>query len=123
MAASLAAAALDADLSVGLFAWSNGWLGIPPLRGKIQRSDILSALARLPTNSSYGAQEVLDRCHTLLKSGTTPVLFTPEDIEVGLSEEVRGQMIAVSALSASADVWFKFEPDVNFETCMPLKGN
>lgn len=120
MAASLAAMALDSDLSVGLFAWSNGWLGIPPLRGKTQRGEILSALGRLSSNTEHGIEALLENCHGLLKSGTTPVLFTPRDVQMGLQEEARGAMVIVSALSAESAAWFHFEPGIDFETSMPF---
>ncbi len=120
MAASLAATALDSDLSVGLFAWSNGWVGIPPLRGKTQRGEILSALGRLSSNTEYGIEPLLENCHGLLKSGTTPVLFTPRDVQMGLHEEARGGMMIVSAVSDNSAAWFHFEPGIDFETCMPV---
>jgi uncharacterized protein (DUF58 family) len=119
LAASLAATALDSDLSVGMFAWSNGWLGIPPLRGKTQRGEILSALGRLTANTEHGIEELLENCHGLLKSGTTPVLFTPRDVQMGLHEEARGGMLIVSAVSDNSIAWFHFEPGIDFQTCMP----
>ncbi len=121
MAASLAALALDEDLSVGLFVWSGHWLGIPPLRGKSQRTDILSALGRLPVNVEQGIEALMEQCHALLKSGTTPVLFTPRDIQLGIHEDGRGGMLIVSAGSPRADAWFKFESDVDFAHCMPVE--
>lgn len=120
MAASLAATALDSDLSVGMFAWSNGWVGIPPLRGKAQRGEILSALGRLSSNTEHGIEALLENCHGLLKSGTTPVLFTPRDVQMGFQEEARGGMVIVSAVSDNSAAWFHFEPGIDFETCMPM---
>ena len=49
MAASLASTALEQGLSVGLYAYSDGWVGVNPARGKRHRRDVLAVLAR-----SYG---------------------------------------------------------------------
>ena len=119
MAASLASAALADGLAVGLYAWAGDWVGIHPTRGKRQREDILSVLARLPLNQQQDARQLLDRSASFLKPGTTPVLVTPSDVQVGLADRVRGSLVAVSAAAPMADVWFRFEPGVDFSTCMP----
>lgn len=119
MAASLASAALDDGLAVGLYAWSENWVGVHPTRGKRQREDILSVLARLTLNRSCDIQSLLDESGSFLKAGTTAVLVTPQDVQVGLAERVRGALVVVSAASPMADVWFRFSPDVDFNSCMP----
>jgi uncharacterized protein (DUF58 family) len=119
MAASLASAALADGLAVGLYAWNGDWVGIHPTRGKRQREDILSILARLPLNQQHGAQELLERSGTFLKPGTTPVLVTPREVQMGLADRVRGSLVAVSAAAPMADSWFRFEPGIDFSTCMP----
>src|SRR5439155_15926730 len=54
MAASLASAAMEQDLSVGLTAWSGQqWLHMAPNRGKRHCRDLLAALARLPLNELH----------------------------------------------------------------------
>ncbi len=60
MAASLASAALEQGLSVGVHAWMEDWNGIPPTRGKRQRRDVMAMLARLPLNTSKDAQALLE---------------------------------------------------------------
>src|SRR5690348_7020663 len=70
MAASLASAALDEGLAVGLYAWAGEWVGIHPTRGKRQREDILSVLARLPLNQKHDTHGVLDRAAAFQKVGT-----------------------------------------------------
>jgi uncharacterized protein (DUF58 family) len=119
MAASLAAFALDEGLSVGLYAWSGNWLGINPDRGKRHRDELLSVLARLPLNTAHGSAELLERMTPFVKTGTTPVLFTPRDVQQGLGDRARGSMVVVSAASAQAKSWFRFDPDVDFTTSMP----
>ncbi len=46
MAGSLASAALEQGLPVGIHVWMNGWNGIAPTRGKRQRRDLLAMLAQ-----------------------------------------------------------------------------
>jgi uncharacterized protein (DUF58 family) len=119
MAASLATTALEGELSVGLCVWSGQWIALPPTRGKRHRDDMLSVLARLPLNTEHGLQELLDACQSVLHTGTTPVLFTPRDVQIGLFENGRGGMLVVPAGSSRARGWFTFPTEVDFGTCMP----
>jgi uncharacterized protein (DUF58 family) len=121
MAASLASAALEQGLSVGLHVWANGWNGIPPTRGKRQRRDVMAMLARLPVNTEQDAQALLASAQAMLESGTTLVLLTGRNVEMGLSDKLRGGMLVVSVNSPKAESWFKFEPPVAFEYCMPTE--
>jgi uncharacterized protein (DUF58 family) len=121
MAASLAAAALDDGLSVGLCAFVAGaWKAIPPTRGKNQRADLLSVLARLSVNASQPTSALLEACHALLKTGTTAILLTPHDLQVGLLERSRGGMLVISAMHSSAESWFKYEPSIDFSSTRPM---
>ena len=63
--------------------------------------------------------ELLERTGGFVRSGTTPVLFTPRDVQLGLGDRARGSMVVVSAASPQADTWFRFDPDVDFATSMP----
>jgi uncharacterized protein (DUF58 family) len=119
MAASLASAALDEGLAVGLYAWAGEWVGIHPTRGKRQREDILSVLARLPLNQKHDTHRTLDHAATFQKVGTTAVLLTPREVSVGLAERVRGALVVVSAAAPISDAWFHFNANVDFSTCMP----
>ena len=119
MAGSLAAMALDEEMSVGLFVWSGDWVAMTPERGKRHRDELLSVLARLPLNTEHRAAELMERVGPMLHSGTTPVLFTPRDVQLGLSERSRGSMIVVSVASQAADNWFQFDPEIDFATAMP----
>jgi uncharacterized protein (DUF58 family) len=119
MAGSLASYAIEARLAVGLFAWSDGWAGIAPNRGKRHRRELLGVLARLPMNRSHSTQDLLDNSHEFLKSGTTAVLLTPRDVQLGLSETRRGGMLVLSANSPLADRLFEFDPNIDFSRCMP----
>jgi uncharacterized protein (DUF58 family) len=121
MAASLASAALADGLAVGLYAWAGEWVGVHPTRGKRQREDVLSVLARLPLNQQHDAQTLLDEAASFLKPGTTPVLVTPRDVQMGLAERVRGSLVVVSASTEVADAWFRFAPGIDFATCMPAE--
>lgn len=119
MAGSLASMALDQEMSVGLVAWSGHWVALNPGRGKRHRDDLLSVLARLPLNTEQGISDLLERIGGSLDSGTTPVVFTPRDVQLGLGDRARGSMVVVSAASPLAESWFRFDPDVDFVTCMP----
>lgn len=120
MAASLASAALEQGLSVGVHVWmDDAWNGIPPTRGKRQRRDVMAMLARLPLNLQHDAQALLESSQGLLESGTSSVLLTGRNVELGLSDKLRGGLLVVSSSSPQADVWFKFEPPVDFNHCMP----
>ena len=120
MAASLASFALDEGMAVGLYAWSGGtWLGINPDRGKRHRDELLSVLARLPANSSHEISELLERLGQFLKSRTTPVLFTPRDVQLGLGDRARGAMVVVSSASPMAESMFRFPEEIDFATTMP----
>ncbi|HLL89731.1 MAG TPA: DUF58 domain-containing protein [Tepidisphaeraceae bacterium] len=120
MAASLASHALEQGVSVGLVAWTDGgWSAVPPNRGKRQRRDLLSALARLPLNTSHPTQALLDEARDALAGGATAVLFTPRDLQLGLADRGRGAMVVVSVNSPQAAGWFRFAPTVDFTTVMP----
>ena len=119
MAGSLASMALDQELPVGLVAWSGHWAALNPDRGKRHRDDLLSVLARLPLNTEQGIGQLLERIGGALRAGTTPVVFTPRDVQLGLGDRARGSMVVVSAASPQADSWFRFDPDIDFATVMP----
>jgi uncharacterized protein (DUF58 family) len=119
MAASLASTALEQGLSVGLYAWSDGWVGVNPTRGKRHRRDVLAVLARLELNTSHDTQALLDHAFELLKSGTTPVLITPRDVQVGIAEHLRSGLVVVNAGTPQAERWFRFPPTTDFARCMP----
>jgi uncharacterized protein (DUF58 family) len=119
MAASLASDALEAGLSVGLMAWANGWISLTPQRGKRHRRELLAALARLPINMSHGAQELLDESHKVSHAGTTPILLTPRDIQVGLADHLRSGMIVLSPASEMANRWFQWPREIDWAGCVP----
>lgn len=120
MAATLASHALEAGLLVGLMAWNGQWAGIQPQRGKRHRRDLLAVLARLPLNIERDAQALLDASREVLKSGMTAVLFTPRDMQMGLTDHGRGGMIVISAAGDQSARWFNFPQDIDFAHCMPL---
>ena len=120
MAASLASAALDDGLCVGLCASAgNQSLVVPADRGKQQREELLTALARLPLNTEYSAPALLEDSRRVLKSGTTPVLLTPRDWQLNGNERARGGMLVLSAAREESRRWFEFPVGVDFANCMP----
>jgi uncharacterized protein (DUF58 family) len=126
MATSLASHALEAGLMVGLYAWTGmaagaapQWLGVHPNRGKRHRVDILAQLAQLPLNTVKDTQALLDASREFLQSGATPVLLTPRDIQVGLTDQARSSLLVVSANSAQAHKWFSFDSTIDFSKSMP----
>jgi uncharacterized protein (DUF58 family) len=119
MAASLATVALEQQLSVGLCVWSGQWTAIPPTRGKRHGEDLLSILSRLVANTDRPLPELLENCQSVLRTGTTPVLFTSSDVQLGILDHGRSGMIVIPAGSARATSWFKFAAGIDFNNCMP----
>lgn len=115
----LASEALEQGLMVGLFCWNDGWHALAPNRGKRQRRDILATLARLPLNTHQPTPALMDSCHDVIESGTTPVLLTPHDVSIGLSEHLRSGMLIISDKQVQTRRWFQFDPEVDFDHCMP----
>jgi len=121
MAASLASMALEQGLSVGLYAWSGGWVGVTPTRGKRHRRDLLAVLARLELNVKHDTQDLLDRSYELIKSGTTPVLITPREMRIAPNEHLRSGLVVVTVGTPQAEKWFRFPPTADFSRCMPAE--
>lgn len=119
MAASLAIAALDQGLSVGLCTWSNGWAAIAPARGKRHKEELLSVLARAPLNTRHDLSKLVEACQRVWHTGTTPVLFTPRELESDGPGGAGGGMLVIPADSHRARSWFRFDPAIDFHTCMP----
>jgi uncharacterized protein (DUF58 family) len=119
MAASLAIIALEQGLSVGFGAWSGDWVTILPTRGKRHRDDLLSMLACLPLNKDHSLTELMDRCQSVLETGTTPILFTPRDLQLGMIDRGQSRTVVVPADSARGRAWFRFDGNIDFSTCMP----
>lgn len=116
MAASLATAALDQDLAVGVLAWSDGWKTLEPRRGKRHRNDVLSILARLKLNRTQSAASLMLEARNKVQSGATAVLFTPA------SQSPRDGALVLSAASAETAAWFRFDPRIDFAACAPREG-
>jgi uncharacterized protein (DUF58 family) len=121
MAASLASATLETGLAVGICAWSNGPVMISPTRGKQQRDDLLTLLARLPLNTSYSRGDLLNECRGALKPNTTTVLITPSNIRLDLLEEARGTLLLLSSAQEDGKRWFQFPSEVDFSKCCPME--
>lgn len=118
-AASLASMALEQGLMVGVFCWNGTWQAIAPNRGKRQRRDLLGLLARLPLNTTGPVPALMDASFEAMETGTTPVLFTTQDIQFSLGERLRSGMLVVSDKSPQAEHWFRFTSEVDFRHCMP----
>ncbi len=121
MAASLAHHALDAGMAVGLHVWGGqeGWITLPPNRGKRHARDILAALAQLPRNVSHSPKMLMADSREFLKGGATPVVLTPRQITVARTEAGRGGQLILSATSREASRWFRFDPNIDFSRTMP----
>jgi uncharacterized protein (DUF58 family) len=117
MAASLASVALEQGLSVGLCLWSEQWITIAPTRGKRHREDVLSVLATASANTEHGLAEMVERCRPLVRTGTTPILFTPRQTRQSQFEGFRGGTLNIWPDSPRARNWFTFEPGVDFANC------
>jgi len=121
MAASLASHALEVGLLVGVYAWSGGWMGLAPNRGKRHRQDVLGALARLALNENYNADQLLDHSRQFLRGGTTPILLTPHATETSRGNGGRGGPLVISPSLLADSQWFQFDPEVDFAVAMPLE--
>ncbi len=121
MAASLINHALEAGLAVGLFAWSDEWIGINPSRGKRHSRDLLTLLACLPLNLHHSTSDLVAAGRNLVRSATTAILFTPHDIQPDLLDNsARTNWIVIPAASTQANA-FNFDPTVNFKETMPAE--
>lgn len=114
MAASLASAALEQELAVGICAWSDKPITIAPSRGKQQREELLTLLACLPNNTTFDETQLLAQAEGLMKAATTLVLLTPRRLDRQFSEHLRGGIVVLSADSEAAMSRFRFRPTVRF---------
>ena len=121
MAVSLASDALGQGLSMGILAWSDGWVHVPPNRGKRHARDVLTLLARLPLNTGHDHRELLDESYRHQKSGTTLMLITPADFRLGLGDTARGNLVVLSSCNPDVQSLFTFDPKVDFTCCMPAE--
>ena len=97
----------------------HGWHGVPPTRGKRQRRDLMTLLARLPANADHGPVELLDGAAELMEQGTTAVLFTAGTPDATGTDRFRGPLVVIPAGSAQARNWFHFPGGTDFERCLP----
>src|SRR5207244_4101326 len=95
------------------------WSGVHPTRGKRHRVDLLAQLAQLPLNMTHDTQSLLDASRDFFQSGATPILLTPRDIQVGLTDQARSSLVVVSAGSAQSTRYFSFDPGIAFSRSMP----
>jgi uncharacterized protein (DUF58 family) len=124
MAATLASQTLDNGLAVGLCAWGGeDWLSVPIQQGKRQRREVLTVLAGLPRNTTAEPAELLREASALIKGDTTAVLFTPREMQVSLTDRLRGALVVVPSVSPWVTTWFKFDPGIDFARCIPLDEN
>jgi uncharacterized protein (DUF58 family) len=119
MAGSVATLALEQGLSVGIQAWAEDWHGIAPTRGKRHLRDMMTLLARLPVNQKRDSQALLESAQELAEPGTTFVLMTGRNLELGLNDKLRGNLVVVSAANPQWQGMFKFNGEVHFDRCWP----
>lgn len=114
MAASMASAALNQEIAVGMSAWSEKPMSMQPLRGKQHREEMLTALACLVPNRSFPIADLLDKAIWMARTGATLVLLTPRGVDLRLPEAIRSQILIVSAESETTSRLFRFSKDVEF---------
>jgi uncharacterized protein (DUF58 family) len=120
MAASIIDKALSMGLSLGMIAWSGGWIHAPMNHGKRHRRDLLHILARLPLNSAFDHKQLIDEAFAEQQSGTTSVLLSALEVAQGLGDHARGSMVVISPATEHMMSWFTFDPRVDFARCMPM---
>jgi hypothetical protein len=94
---------------------------VDPTRGRRQRRDLLTILARMPVNRAHGVDALVSSSEAHRKSGTTTYLVTPRNITMSLGEAARGGTIILSPATEQARAWFTFDPAVDFATCSPVE--
>lgn len=119
MAGSVASAALDDGLAVGLCAFAGEPMTIEPGRGKQQCDDLLGLLARLPLNQTCRSEKLMHLAQRVARPSATIVLATPSDWQGDPLVEARGSQIVLSALREESLGWFHFSSDIDFESCVP----
>ncbi|MCC6239193.1 MAG: DUF58 domain-containing protein [Phycisphaerales bacterium] len=119
-AGALAGVALEQGLLVGLLCWNHGWQAVAPNRGKRQRRDILTSLARLPLNTEGPTPALIDAGFGVLESNTTPVLFTPREFAVSKTDALRSGLVIFNDPHEQLRQWFEFAPEIDFAHCMPF---
>ena len=119
MAGSVASAALDDGLAVGICAFADQPVTIEPGRGKQQCDDLLGLLARLPLNQSRRSDELMNVAHQMARPSATIVLTTPSDWRGEPLAEARGSQLVLSARRQESLAWFHFSQNIDFESCVP----
>jgi uncharacterized protein (DUF58 family) len=119
MAGSVASAALDDGLAVGLCAFNGEPVSIEPGRGKQQCDDLLGLLSRLPLNQKCRSDELMNLAQRMARPSATIVLATPSGLQGDPLIEARGSQIVLSALRDESLGWFHFSSDIDFEACVP----
>ena len=114
MAASVAVEGLRQELAVGICVWSEQWLALPPTRGKQQREELLTTLARLPVNRSFDAFALLEKAEWMIKGGTTLIMITSREFKPRRADVDQRGLLVLSATSETTRSWFKFRPGVSF---------
>ena len=93
------------------------WLAVSASRGKRHRVDVLAQLAQLPLNTAKDTQALLDASREFFHGGATPILITPREIQVGLSEQARSSLVVLTTTQSQR--WFTFDPGIDFSRSMP----
>ena len=115
IAASLAAAAMDRELAVGLCAADGQPFTITPARGKQHRDELLTILARLKDNRTVGVMDLLRGTEAMMRSGVSVVLVTPRVEIADLPPHIRGGILILSAGSEQSRSCFRFRPGMAWE--------
>ena len=66
-------------------------------------------------------RDLIGGAHEFQESGTTFVLFSPRDIQLGLGDSARGSMFVISPANMLNERWFKFDKKIDFAHCGPVE--
>ena len=118
-AASLVEAACESNLSVGLVCRGEHWVSVKPNRGKRHKRELLTILAKLPTNRAWDTDSIIEHASTMNDSHVTTVLFTIGGISS--SRNVSTNAFVIGAESADAARWFTFDKSIDFANMAPIE--
>lgn len=117
-AASLVEAASLAGFAIGLVCRGEHWVSVKPNRGKRHQRELLTILARLPSNRAWDTQSIIEHASMMNDPRATKILFSIGGIS---SRGYASGMFVIAADSADAARWFPFDPSIDFLNVAPIQ--
>ena len=115
MAASVASAALEAGIMIGVHASNgNAFVRLTPNRGKRHFREVMTLLATLPENRTLDSDQLLSNINEFATGGTTCVVFTPNETESSKLPVRRSSLLTLSPDCALAKATIAFGPGIRF---------